>query len=124
MTLTHKIYAVYDLISGHFPMLFQSQSDGLACRTALSTMRFPIRDTQLYHLGECTVEIADLESTHIDFSNVSFSWNDSPRLVSWESYKFPEDVAEALAPLNLSHDEIVEISRRKIESMVSNKEGK
>lgn len=118
MEITHKVYAVYDKVSGSFPLIFQSQSDGLACRSALSTMRFPIRDTSLYHLGDIYVIIDDLSSVNIDFdSSVTVDWLNVPRLVDWTSYKFPETPAEALAPLGLSPEEVVEISKAKINAV-------
>lgn len=119
MTNFYRVYGVYDKVAGIFGMFFHSKTDGLACRTALSTLRFPIRDTELYCLGDYSVKVDDLKSTSISFDNCSFEWYSEPRLVSWDSYKFPEDTSEALAPLNLSADEIAEISRRKIDAIVN-----
>lgn len=117
---SYKLYAVYDKVSGSFVHFLQSTSYGLACRTVLSSLRFPLRDTALYCLGEYSFNLDDIESVDNDFDSCFSSANfyPAPKLVPWESYKFPEDVAEALAPLNLSQSEIAEISRRKIESMV------
>lgn len=112
------IYAVYDKYTHNFVAFHTAISDGMASRYFLSSLRFPIRDTQLIRIGSFVkedVKIKDNECIPTEFNNKTFipEFNS----VSWESYKFPETVAEALAPLNLSASEISEISRNKINSL-------
>lgn len=122
MTNSYRVYGVFDKVAGIFGMFFHSKTDGLAARTALSTLRFPLRDADLYQLGSYEVLVEPDKALVDDFeSSVRFSWLEAPRLVPWDSYKFPEDISEALAPLNLSQSEIAEIARNKIKAVSEGK---
>lgn len=111
MKLNYSLYCVYDKVSKHLSHFGLYTSDGLACRSILSTLQVPLKDTQLYRISECEQNI-DTESS--DLHDVySFSvFEFIP--VDWSCYKFPENVAEALSPLNLSNDELKEIIQNKI----------
>lgn len=123
MTNSYHVYGVFDKVAGIFGIFFHSKTDGLAARTALSTLRFPIRDSELYQLGSYEVVFETDSALVDDFeSSVRFSWLEKPRLVPWDSYKFPEDISDALAPLNLSQSEVAEIARNKIKAVSEGKD--
>lgn len=113
MEIKEKIYLVFDKVSGDVPFLFKSSNDGLAVRTALLSLRCPIRDCALYCVGSLTRSLVDNLN---DFDVVY----DDLRLIPWSVYKLPFDKAESLAPLGLSSDEIKQISLDKIHSSVNN----
>lgn len=117
MELKFNLYALYDKVSDTLVDTFIAQSDGVAVRKTLLTLRVPIRDSEIYQIGTISrfIETDKLS----DFkSSVGFGYIASPRLVSWESYKFPENIADAVAPLGCSPDEVCEITKNFI------KEGK
>lgn len=118
MEMKYHIYALFDKISGTVTQIFISQTPGLAVRTILSTLRVPIRDSELYQIGEFNQELVRDELS--SFDSCKFVLFDEYRLVSWDCYRFPEDVAEALSPLGCSPDEIVEISKNRIKNEVKN----
>lgn len=112
MELKFNLYALFDKVSDTVVDTFIAQSDGVAVRNTLLTLRVPIRDSEIYQIGTMSrfVENDKLSDfvTSTDFEIVS------PRLVSWESYRFPENVAEAVAPLGCTPDEVREITKNKI----------
>lgn len=116
MELKFNLYCLYDKVSDAVVDTLIAQSDGVAVRNTLLTLRVPIRDTEIFQIGTMSRfvqndKLSDFESS-TDFEICT------PRLVSWESYRFPENVAEAVAPLGCTSDEIREITKNKI------KEGK
>lgn len=116
MELKFNLYCLYDKVSDTVVSTFISQSDGVAVRNTLLTLRVPIRDSEIYQIGEMSRFI---ENDKIkDFESSTAFVLCEPRLVSWECYKFPENVAEAVAPLGCTPDEVREITKNKI------KEGK
>lgn len=117
MEMHYNLYALFDKVSGCVTSTFIAQNDGLAVRETLLTLRVPIRDSEIYQIGTF---VQDFDKDKVSLFDLSchFSVNNSYRLVSWDSYRFPENVAEALAPLGCSPDEIVEISKNKIKSEV------
>lgn len=117
MELKFNLYALYDKVSDTLVETFIAQSDGVAVRNTLLTLRIPIRDNEIYHIGTISRSI-EMDKISTFASTTSFSFLSSPRLVSWESYKFPENIADAVAPLGCSADEIREITINRI------KEGK
>lgn len=93
-----SVYMIHDSVA-NYPIGFViARSDGEAVRKALLSLRVPIRDSQLYHIGTFDPQ---------GFAN--FQALKTIRLVSWEKYKLPESVSEALAPLGTSPDELREI---------------
>lgn len=112
-----KIYCVFDKVSGHLSEFGVYQNDGLAVRSILLTYRVPLKDSDVLCLGEYKV---DVSKSDFSFNDVKLDFYKKPVLVPWSAYKFPEDLAEALAPLDLSPDEISEISRAKIKDEVNN----
>lgn len=121
-----RVYAVYDKMSGHFVDFCVARTDGLASRYFLSKLKFPIRDTELILLGEGQFFFPRLNKNEIipaDF-NKFVEFNSIMKSIPWSCYKFPDSVADALAPLELSHDEIIEISNNKIKQFVENTEKK
>lgn len=117
MEMKYNHYALYDKVSAHVLSTFIATNDGVAVRDTLLSLRVPIRDSEIYQIGTFVQNLntdkqASFElSCHFDVLNV-------PRLVSWDSYKFPENVAEAVAPLGCTPDEVREITKNRI------KEGK
>lgn len=111
-----KLYGVFDTVSGHFIQFGVFENDGLAVRSFLLTFRVPLKDCEVYCFGDYKTSLS-----HPPYSlkDCEFKFLRKPRLVSWDSYKFPETVAEALAPLKLSPDEIAEISKSKIKETIN-----
>lgn len=97
-----SIYGAYDNLAHNFIVFTQSpQNDGLAVRSILSTLRVPLKDTQCICLGT------------FDTDKGFVSFEKDLRIVDWSCYKFPETVAESLAPLNLTSDELSEVLKSK-----------
>lgn len=119
-----KLFAVYDKIGGHLVDFVESQSAGFAARHFLSKLRYPLKDTQLVEIADVEVMLPQINSIDNAVIPGSFEKNyvvtPSLKVHSWEVYKFPETVNEALAPLNLSVSEIEEISKNKINEKVGN----
>lgn len=107
MKLVSHLYCVYDTISKNLSHFGLYSSDGLAARSILSTLQVPLKDTQLIRLSTLQSDLdSPLDDVH-SFSPIQFE------KVPWSCYKFPETVAEALSPLNLSVDELKEIVKEK-----------
>lgn len=117
MELKFNLYALYDKVSDTVVDTFIAQSDGVAVRNTLLTLRVPIRDSEIFQIGTMSRFVQN-DKLSIDFeSSTDFEFV-KPRYVSWESYRFPENVSEAVAPLGCTPDEVREITKNKI------KEGK
>lgn len=99
MHTKHNIYVVYDKLSGFLKYMYLSENDTLAVRDVLATLRFPLKDTELYCIGtfDRSFEENQLE---IPFSSCDVTFLSKCRFVPWSCYKFPETVAEALEPLD------------------------
>lgn len=111
------VYAVYDKYFGSFSSMFVAENDALACRLAFTSLRVPLKDSDLYCLGDFVRTIPFGEHGKIDpipFS-LDLNWYSSPRFVSWDNYRLPETIADAVAPLGLSPDEVAELTRKQIE---------
>ena len=101
------VYMAYDYVS-HYPIFFfVARNDSEAVRKAMLSLRVPLKDSSIYQLGcfNPDLDIANFKPLKI------------LRLVPWSSYKLPENMADALAPLGASPDEIQEI----IKNSVANK---
>lgn len=116
MEIKEKVYLVFDKISGDVTFIFKATNDGLAVRTALLSLRCPIRDCLLYCVGSLSRFIYTDTSNMNEF-DIEY---DDMRLIPWSEYKLPFDKAESLAPLGLSPDEIKQISLEKIHNSVNN----
>lgn len=111
-----KLYGIFDKLAGRYVQFFSRPSDALAVRDSLYTLRFSLNDSELICFGDIKLTVpTDVEDIHAP--EVTFFTSSLPRLVPWDSYKFPETVGEALAPLGLSDEEIKEISKAKIEQI-------
>lgn len=97
-----SLYGAWDNLSHNYLVFTVTpQNDGLAVRQILSSLRVPLKDTQLICLGSFESE----KGFH--------SFKKDIRVVDWSCYKFPETVADALSPLALSDIELSEfISHR------------
>lgn len=118
MDLDLNLYGVFDKVSGVVGHFVLATSDGLAVREILLTLQVPLKDTVCLCFGTLNKHYSDLdmESVNLDWSKC-LTFFSAIREVSWSSYKFPADVAEALAPLNASPDEIraiMEAQQKKI----------
>lgn len=98
-----SLYGAWDNLSHtYIEFTVTPQNDGLAVRQILSSLRVPLKDSQLICLGSFDSEVG------------FHSFEKDIRVVDWSCYKFPETVAEALSPLALSDSELSEIvSNRK-----------
>lgn len=98
-------YVVFDKLAGNFYCYVNAPNDSLAIREALSTLRVPIRDTNLYCYGHIVRNIP-FNKQNIELgSDVVFTPSEF-RLVPWSSYKFPETVAESLEELHMSKEDM------------------
>lgn len=94
-----SVYMIYDKVA-NYPIGFViANSDGEACRKAMLSLRVPLRDSILYQIGY-------FES---GFLTPNFSALKKMREVDWSSYRLPETLADAIAPLGASPEEIREI---------------
>lgn len=109
--ISSNYYVVFDKIAGHFIFGFEESNDTLAVRSALLSLRCPLRDTALYCLGSCS-RSADTSLKEFQFG-VDFSFSScTPRLVPWNCYKLPETPAESLKELGLTSSELSEIIKK------------
>lgn len=99
MTSKHNIYVVYDKLSGLLNYMSLAENDTLAVRNVLSTLRFPLKDSELYCIGSFN-RFFEENQLEIPFSSCDVHFLDKCRFVPWSCYKFPETVAEALEPLD------------------------
>ena len=127
MNTKHNIYCVYDKLSGLLVYMCLAENDTLAVRNTLSTLRFPLKDTELYCIGSFSRSFEE-NQTEIPFSSCETSFLKKCRFVPWSCYKFPETVAEALSPLEC--EELIENVRKetsnnslrsKLQNLVDNK---
>lgn len=116
MHTKHNIYVVYDKLSGFLKYMYLAENDTLAVRDVLSTLRFPLKDTELYCIGTFNRSFED-NQLEIPFSSCDASFLDKCRYVPWNCYKFPETVAEALAPLDCA--ELIEEVRKQTNNNAS-----
>lgn len=120
MVLKESLYCVFDKVSGTLSHFVSATSDGLAVRQILLTLEVPLHDTVCLCFGtlEKSYSDFDMSSVNLDWSKIlCFNFCDV-REVSWSCYKFPADLAEALAPLGASSDEINAIMRAQQEKVV------
>lgn len=108
---TSYMYTVFDTISGRFHADCVCANDTLAVRETLSTLRVPLKDSELYCIGEVQYDFKT-EDKELVFGHHVKLTPMTPRKVPWSCYKFPETLADSLAPLGLSPDEVkVVVSR-------------
>lgn len=113
MEIHENLYCVFDKLSGTFHHFTTATSDGLAVRNILLTLTCPLKDNVCLKLGRFE-KVFESDVQEISLSNCAFLPCGDFQIVDWSVYKFPNDVAEALAPLGCSPDEIKEITRKKI----------
>lgn len=113
MEIQENLYCVFDKLSGTFHHFTTATSDGLAVRNILLTLTCPLKDNVCLKLGKFDKSF-EADSQEISLLDCDFMAFDDFQVVDWSVYKFPNDVAEALAPLGCSPDEIKEITRQKI----------
>lgn len=76
-----SLYCVYDRVASRTVCTFQAENDGLAVRDNAPSLAkvCPIGDLELYRVGK------------IDVASRNIILDPSWCLVSWDSYKFPEN---------------------------------
>lgn len=112
------IYCVFDTLTGRLSEFGTYPNDGIAARAILSTLRVPLQDSILLRLGYFDTSSVSPDMKHVTLNDVAFKlYSREPDIVSWTSYKFPETVAEALAPLNASPDEIKEAAESRLRNI-------
>lgn len=74
-----NLYALRDVVADESKTVFFMKTDGLAIRSILPVYgsKFPIADLKLYQIGYYDDTTMKVETC-------------PPRLVSWDSYKFPQ----------------------------------
>lgn len=113
MEIQENLYCVFDKLSGTFHHFTTATSDGLAVRNILLTLTCPLKDNVCIKLGRFD-KVFDANSQEISLLDCAFVPIGDFQVVDWSVYKFPNDVAEALAPLGCTPDELKEITRNKI----------
>lgn len=113
MEIHENLYCVFDKLSGTFHHFTIATSDGLAVRNILLTLTCPLKDNVCIKLGEFNKFIRS-DAQEINLFECKFTSFSNFKIVDWSCYKFPNDVAEALAPLGCTPDELKEIARQKI----------
>ena len=104
------LYGVLDVLSGQLHHFVVCPNDGLAVRTILLSLQVPLKDNVLYRFCDIDTPFASPTVTpEYDISQFNFS-KVKPVKVDWSAYRFPVDVAEAVAPLGCSPDEIRQIT--------------
>lgn len=75
-----NVYALRDVVADDVKTIFYMKTDGLAVRSILPVYapKFPIDDLRLYHIGYFDMDKMELTNCAL-------------RVVSWDSYKFPQE---------------------------------
>lgn len=115
MEIIENLYCVFDSVSGEFHHFTLATSDGLAVRKILSTLTCPLKDNTVVKLGKFD-RCFEPDDISVSLNSCVFMALDDFEVVSWEKYKFPNDVADALSPLNLTSDELRDIIHNKASS--------
>lgn len=97
------LYMAYDKIAMYPSFFCVAGSDAEAVRKCMLSARVPLKDSDIYYIGSFRFGSAP------NFNSVS-----KLRLVPWTAYRLPETMAEALAPLDASPEEIQEIINNSI----------
>ena len=113
VTTKESLYAVFDKLSGHITQFFTRSSDAIAVRDVIYTLRYPLKDTVLLKIVDYVLTVPASEPVDDVLDCFDFAVL-NPKVVPWDSYKVPETIAEALAPLGLSPEEVKKISEEKI----------
>ena len=113
MDIQENLYCVFDKLSGTFHHFTVASNDGLAVRDILLTLSCPLKDNICLKLGKFDKAFPS-DAQEVSLLDCDFQVFSGFVEVPWNSYKFPETVAQALAPLGVSPDEAKDIARRKI----------
>lgn len=105
VTKKRYIFASYDRLLGDFTEFTVADSAGQAARSLLLTLRVPVKDCDLYCIGEYVSDIPT-EVTVVPINCLSFKYYSTPKIYPWSVYHFPESVAEAMSPLGATPEEI------------------
>lgn len=99
-----SVFMAYDNVS-HYPLFFfVARNDSEAVRKAMLSLRVPLKDSSIFQVGSFDPD--DKTANFFPLKNL--------RLVPWSSYRLPENMAESLAPLGASPDEIQEIIKNSV----------
>lgn len=123
MVLKENLYCVFDKVSGTLSHFVSATSDGLAVRQILLSLQVPLKDTICLCFGTFTKSYSDSDMLSADlvWSKILHFGSCDIREVPWSCYKFPADVAEALAPLGASPDEVNAVMKAQ-QNKIVNKE--
>lgn len=95
---SENFYIVFDRVAGRILLSVTAPNDSIAVRNSLSTLRVPLKDSELYCIGKTEFNFSN-ESQSVSFG---FDFKYIPteiRRVDWSVYSFPDSPAEALSPL-------------------------
>lgn len=104
------LYCVFDKLSGKLSEFGLYSSDGLAAREILKTLRVPLKDSLLLKLFEYDKSAVTSDMKEVSLNDVRIC-DFNVTVIPWSVYKFPENQAEALSPLEAS-TKIQEIHER------------
>lgn len=103
------LYGFYDVVSDDYVCFAIANSPSNLVRTYYPAFanRTPLKDIKIYELGFCDSD--------------KITWKVPKKEHSWDCYKFPENKAEALAPLGLKPSEVEEIFNEKTKDVKEEK---
>lgn len=107
--LNQYLYCVFDKNSGYLSHFTIANNDALAVREILLTQTVPLKSTVCLCIGKCLSHFPLPEKAQLldlDWRDtLDFEFTTTFHEVSWSSYKFPENLEEAIKPLDITPDE-------------------
>lgn len=103
------LYGFYDVVSEEYAVFAISNSASNLVRTYYPAFanRTPLKDIAIFELGEVNSDVISLYKHKKQFT--------------WDCYKFPENKAEALAPLGLKPSDVEAIFNEKTKDIKEEK---
>ena len=120
MQFKSYLYAAFDTLTGRFHDIVQGDTPAHGIRNLLLSMKVPLKDTELYCLGEITSDYPD-DIEKVPISSLDIVYYPKPKLCSWKNYSLPETVADAISPLGAAA-KIAEVRSREHRQDFYNKE--
>lgn len=104
------LYSLYDKVSGFQNNFQKFVGDSSACRYYMRNIYAKPDDFEIL----CIASIQDpvVEDNAIKSGEV-YTFFDTPRSVAWDSYRLPDNEAEAMSPFKMSKDEFLQEMSKK-----------
>lgn len=117
------LYCLFDKVTGNCLYYSESENDGSYVRKLIQCTTIPFTQSVPLCLGSVFRSVKQFDPSNVTdfnwFDTVKYEFYKTPRQVDWSSCKLPENQADAIAPLGLSPDEVIEITRRAQSNIVS-----